>query len=79
MAHTLTKLWVDDQRLRHDLLEIRADFSNDRHYAFRVARPFTRAGLVLALREMAAYIESDPALDEPPNADITGCRRQSGA
>lgn len=67
MKPKLTKIWIDDRRNKtphaaDDVLAIRADFDNDRHYEARIAYPYDNNALAAALHGMAAMISKDPLL-----------------
>lgn len=74
MKPRLTKIWVDDRRnvtpdIAKDVLAIRADFDNDRHYEARIAYPYDREAVASALHSMAMMIGRDPLLAPPVLTD----------
>lgn len=65
----LTKIWIEDcrnttQNIQEDVLSLRADFDNDRHYEERISYPYDNNSLAFALHSMAHMIESDPLLSQ---------------
>lgn len=59
----LRKIWLDDWAVNGTpRLQLRADFSNDRHHAVLVAEPHGPRELALALHALAAQIVDDPHL-----------------
>jgi hypothetical protein len=63
MTPKLTKLWHNEMALPSgDRIELRADFSNDRHHAVLVEPPHGPMELAQALDWLARQIATDPHL-----------------
>lgn len=63
MTTKLTKLWHNEMPLPSgDIIELRADFSNDRHHAVLVEPPHGPIELARALDRLARQIATDPHL-----------------
>lgn len=66
MTPKITKLWHNKIALPSgDRLELRVDFSNDRHHAVSVEPPHGPMDLVRALDMLARQIATDPHLIYP--------------
>jgi hypothetical protein len=63
MSTKLTKIWLDEFNGRKDL---RADFSNDRHYSVKIAAPHNPEQVAMALINLADIIALDPHLNPSP-------------
>lgn len=59
MSTKLTKIWLDEFNGRKDL---RADFSNDRHYAVNIVASHNHEQVAMALINLADIIARDPHL-----------------